>query len=193
MALWDEVDKGHDNIRPLRPQSNMWQQAAKASSEYDKLAFVTRATDNRGHGVRITAQVPPEMYTLIMQFVAESEFPDYRMPADFIRDACHHWLHERGEELGSTELRETVRDYIHEMSLTEKMIRTKERMERWANLTKILDETAAILYKNKAWNQLTTILDQFEEDNEATPEPFLTLVLDGIAKWRAKLAAREDS
>jgi hypothetical protein len=87
-----------------------WEAAAQGSSQsrvtgYDPTKFYVSSTDNRGHRSRTALSLPPDILREIHNLIELRAFPAYRQTQDFIRDAVHHHLHTRGQQLADPRVR----------------------------------------------------------------------------------------
>jgi len=57
-----------------------------ATDPYDLNEFFVKPTDERGHGPKLNARVPPDLARLVEVIVSSRKFP-YRTESDFFRDA----------------------------------------------------------------------------------------------------------
>jgi hypothetical protein len=164
-----------------------WMRQGEERNEYDPLKFYTRATDWRGHGERMSMNIPPDVYAQVQVMVHEEDFPDYDIPQDFLRDAIVHHLATRKSQLGSMALRVAVEQAIRLRNLAEYAQRMKDDANTWANLDEDIRSACTTLQRDGAWDQLAVTLDNYDDFAEGIPEPYHSKSLTSIAEWRNKI------
>lgn len=167
--------------------ASLWLRVAEDIGGYDPEKFYTRAHDHHGHGEVLRFKVPPDVYAQIQVLVHEDELVDYKMPADFVRDAIVHHLHRRKDQLGSPALREAVEDLMRSLGLAELVQRTLEESQRWTGMNAEIDECMTILHRDEAFAQMVVNLVRYEEFMVEAAEPYRTKALANIATWRGKI------
>lgn len=103
--------------------------------------FYTRATDNRGHSREFRVPVPQDLGALVE--MCWRAIPDYRSPADFIRDAIIHRGQYLADSYGRLELTDgLVRQRV--MAELERMeIEQEQEAVYVARMNDVLDEEIA--------------------------------------------------
>lgn len=108
----------------------------KKGKGYDPDEVYIRSTDGHGNSDNLQCRVPIEVSGEVAAIVATQLIPDYRTPADFVRDAIVHRLHYVAEKVNSPELRRFVTvEFMHSRVLAERaqianLIRTVDEMSQ---------------------------------------------------------------
>lgn len=160
---------------------------AKGKLSYDPLRFYTRGSDDKGHYEKLWIKVSPELLSMINRFCHADEFPDYKSPQDFIRDAAVHLVNMRQEQSGDPELRAAIEVTKHRHAFQEFIERTKSDLEQWESMHETLRETLTKCARAGAWDFIATHLDEAAEMAEGAPEPFYSQTMTIIKEWRERL------
>lgn len=167
-----------------------WGHAANPSSGmtgYDPNKSYTASTDARGHGEYLRVKFPPETLREVQRLIETGDFPMYTFASDFVRDAVHHWLHHRGEQIGDPEIRERHADYFVRaeiLDMTEGIVRASKF---WEDQEQSWKAACTQLAKDEAWGQMWHYLRMIEEKVDPGPEPYRTRLLGFIDEWRNRV------
>ena len=170
---------------------NAWQAAAGAggSLSYDPNKFYVRGTDVRGHGERLSGKIPPDVYGQIQQLVYSTDFPDYTMPMDFVRDAIVHHLARRQGQIGDARLRESIEGILHRLAFEEYSATMAEDVARWEQIEDNMRDALSALQRVGAWGQVWAYLSHGEELADPVPEPYRSGILSLIDQWKVRVPA----
>lgn len=123
-------------------------------SGYDKTRIYTRATDGHGHGEVLYCKLTPALMAVVRE--ACGKIPAYRTPADVVRDALIHRMHEINTWPDShvnlqpidTEVRQAEIDQVFAM------------IEHWEKLIKDLDVVLGKLIDGGDYDQAEAIINE---------------------------------
>jgi hypothetical protein len=94
-----------------------------ASSTIDPTKFYARATAPQDDAIEIETTVPPQVLADIQQLVDDGDFPEYRTPDDFYRDALVHELHAIMGQVDDPRLRGNVERLLRRIASEEESLR----------------------------------------------------------------------
>ncbi len=176
--------------RELAKAIDMWGMAAvgdKGNNGHDPTKFYVKATDTKGHGEHLSFKVPPDVYAQMQMLVHAEEFPEYTMPADFVRDAIVHHLDRRRGQVDDPAMREAMTDLVRRLAYEEFTKRMAEDVERWESLTEATEEALGKLSRAGAWGQMVLYVERGKELADTCPEPYRSRVLKVLEEWEGRI------
>ena len=183
----DSHSSGVNQPKPSAPRSG-WSQAVAATG-YDPNKFFVSASDVKGHGNTRNVKFPPEALRQIQELIATGAYPPYRLPGDFIRDAVHHHLRSRVEQVGDPAIRESNAEFFLLRDLEEHFEIARRMSQRWPDLRNQFNSICTQLARDRAWQQLSDQLSKTEGVVATATEPYRSAMVTEIDRWRKQLPA----
>jgi hypothetical protein len=169
---------------------DQWKKAAEGESGgqgYCEDKFYVRATDSRGHGQRVTFQVPPEIYAEAARMAENKVFPEYQSIADVFRDAVVHHLARRRDQVTDPAHREAI-DALHaDLELWRVLDGFTRQANGWAKALDQVRGAMATYVRDEAWNQMDVSLFQIALMAEKVDEPYGSRIRAEIKRWRTQM------
>ena len=187
--LWGEATTASDRS-DFERNLDTWKRAADADGfgKYDPREFYTAASNNRGFGERTTFRIPPEIHARVAELIETKAFPAYKSSADFIRDAIHHHLITRVDQLGDREMKERLDQVTHEVAFAGAVQSLNERVERWRQIYEQTIATLTDLYRAQGWEEMALVIRHTEDMASGNvAEPLRASLLAIVAAWKTKI------
>jgi len=170
-------------------KTSTWDQVVGQSSStgYDPNKFFTHASDSKGHSERLMVKCPPDLLRRVMELVALGAFPVYRDQADFVRDAIHHHLHTRVNQLGDLKMREANEQFFVLRDAQEQLDAATRASVRWGDLREGWENAFITFAKDGAWGQLWEHIQRAVEVVERAAEPYRSNLMSLLDAWASKV------
>jgi len=172
---------------PPPPKSKWAQVVAGPSVGYSPDKFYCQSSDVKGHGNTVSVKLPPEVLRDIQILIADGAFPPYRLPSDFIRDATHHWLHYRSEQIGDPKVQKELAELFVLRDLEEQAAVARSNSRRWSDLRTEISDICTVLARDGAWRQVADYLAKTETAADSAPDPYRGTLRADIEQWQKKL------
>lgn len=131
---------------------------------YDLNQFFIKSTDERGHGNKIQARIPPDLARIVEIIVASKRFP-YQTSSDLLRDSIWRLAGLLAPKVDSYELT-TI---MAQLSASEELLKPVEAGEK---LMKVLDNLGLRLMALDSNDERKKLVGKIKEELERVREPY---------------------
>lgn len=143
------------------------------------------AADEQGHSVNLRIKVPTEWAGAIAELTSAKQWPEYKTPQDFIRDAIHHRLHWAEAQPD----RESIPEVANLMAI-ESVYTNIRRYEALNKQFKAMRDQMVDAFRDSAVTDPQVLAAQIEDLSDVAdrfPEPFRTRLHEDLDYWKRRV------
>ena len=148
------------------------------------------STDKHGHSFHLRVPIPVHWHAIIMHYVTSPDWPEYRSPQDFARDAIYHrwnWAKEWEKQMG----RPVTPELKQLMAMAAGRSRAEQSKmvdEAFVDFLDSTEEALRLKYNRQDWSTLSDMIEELEIVANDFTEKDRVRLLEAADVWRKKTA-----
>jgi len=157
----------------------------KLENEYDVDKVWTSSQDQHGHSVQNRVNYPKSWAGQVAELVHSREWPEYRSPQDFVRDAIYHRLHWAHNSQRTTD--PELAAVLAESAIESMLDPFLSASDQYSRVEKRIEEAGGLAISHGDQVAFQKVLNNIEDYiREHIRPPYLDRLLDRVGQWRKR-------